>query len=685
MYKKMKKTRILWALSLILGTTLGAVSCNNDTGSTEVEDDASLNKVQKIFKEMKNNNYTVEVGYYHSDPIKPENTTEKITQTVKYTDYSVESTGDFDNFYYAQKDGVIFKYKKDKSGNITASAPYINSNTGLRYESYFDFRVGFGDFDYKDVALTDLRNGKYSYEFGKNKNNDKIIEMIVRNQSSLSITPIQTTIEAIGNSLNFEFVAIAYDLKEGETFDITKNKALIFESKVYDIGTTENKEIKTYLDSGKSAYEPLDMRFSKLLFPYFNTHNYTVDIDGSGTTSESGLKDYIGTYEFEENAYCFSYPEGDSRGKGGAMEYLGYVSSFTFDALDKTKINILAIQKDSDAIAYESLYQQVLYSFDALSLGAFMGYKDPEVTDRYHITDASCIYYLAAIFNLQISDHTQCKDLIIDIDDYASHKFTATFNLSDETNKVDLGVLKATFRDVNNTKITGLKRFMNKGKDPVKDNQSIDDLKSALNLFKNNNYTMDVISSDVGVIHRLFTSKYVFSYVASQPTNNYGYIKIDENTIYEFTVDSKNQVVVDESENYALHGMTLPGHGQYLSDSTQNDDAGGYISTFDEIYNFDKYKIDESRNYNYWQNISAGFGKKMLEYVSGGLNISNLVRISAGFNTTIGEDPFDTRVSLSIFYARQADGLEGSTTLTFYNIGNTKFDSIDKYIENNIK
>ena len=36
MYKKMKKTRILWALSLILGTTLGAVSCNNDAGSTEI-------------------------------------------------------------------------------------------------------------------------------------------------------------------------------------------------------------------------------------------------------------------------------------------------------------------------------------------------------------------------------------------------------------------------------------------------------------------------------------------------------------------------------------------------------------------------------------------------------------------------------------------------------------------------
>lgn len=649
--------------------------------STPTSEEEHLNSLQSLLKEMRANNFSVEVGGRMYDP--QEISHSSFSRTIyKYNDYSVEASGDGENFNYAMKDETLFRYTYDSNGEITASAPYLDSGTGLRYESYYDFRISFENFNYLSSGIVENSDGTYTYSYNVNSTNDLILEMMVRGQSGLGASlPKETIITVVGRTIQINWVVLTYNSSD-EEFDKTKHVYLENQAIIYDIGSTENEKIKEYLVDG-GAYDPIDMRFSKLINPYLYTHNYTIEVDGSGTTEGSELQNDVGTYYFNEEGYMFEYPEdfGSEYTAGGYLEYKGIVSSFKYEDETKSRIQILAPQTNSDAEVYTDFYGEFADSFDSLELGLFQGYKDPIDENRYHITYSEAIVYICYIFNLSISETTYTDDLIIDIIDDTTHEFRITLNLIDDSTDLSLGTMYVNFSGLNNTTIPGLSRLLNEGDDPT--SQTSEEFQAVMDQFKNHNYTMDV-ASDIGIANRMFTDRYVFNYLPSQPSSSYGYIQISETEIYEFTIDYENNtVLVDEGAgNYYDNGMRIPGHGTTLgTGSSGSTDAGGYVSTFDAIFDYTKYSRNSLYNFPFWQNTSANFSSTMLTYIAAGASTSNLIARGAGFTVSNSDDAYDRRVSLHVFYITNDGSQSGYTTWTYYNIGNTGYEIIDNYLD----
>lgn len=650
----MKKIVALLSLFFVL------TSCSNSTSVDENSvDTSSFNAVQKVLHKLTNNNFTVNLTSRLAN-----NEGQAQNVTYKYNEDYVMVTGDADNYNFMSKNDTLFKFSFDANGEIVPSAPLISYTTGLRYESFYDYRIGFEDFSAQDASLVADENGYFTYHFGQNETNDTIILMTLLGFSANThIYPTSFKMKAVGDSLVCDVVGLVYTETIKDTYSIIVN----------DIGSTENQKVEEFLaDDTKGPLEPLDTRFSKLVFPYLTNYNYSITIDGSQASDEK-LKQFVGKYEFDENVLAYISPLGGNY-SGGYVEYLGYVHKFLFNGDDK--IEISSTPTDSEGNFYSSIFGEIMFPFAAMDLSMFSGYKIDD--DNYVITSDECIYYLAMTFNFQINDSTYVDKIQVHIDDYAKKEFTLSMNVRNKTTKTDLGLLQASYSGLNCTNVKGLSRLLNEGKAAKEEDKA--EFESVMNEFKNGEYMFDVMTSN-GLAHRYYTENYVFTEVVGNKANNYGYIKIDDH-IYEFLIDyrisSAGKVTIDTTKDYALLGMKMPGTGEFWG---QDDDCG-YISHFkgykESLYDYSNYSVAQSTNTTFWKFNVQGAATKFLEYFGGDADVT--IPTSCGFNVSNGSDPYDKRVALRINYTVAENGYEGYQIMTFYNFGNAKYTTVENYL-----
>ena len=163
----MKKIVALLSLFFVL------TSCSNSTSVDENSvDTSSFNAVQKVLHKLTNNNFTVNLTSRLAN-----NEGQAQNVTYKYNEDYVMVTGDADNYNFMSKNDTLFKFSFDANGEIVPSAPLISYTTGLRYESFYDYRIGFEDFSAQDASLVADENGYFTYNFGEKETNDTIILM----------------------------------------------------------------------------------------------------------------------------------------------------------------------------------------------------------------------------------------------------------------------------------------------------------------------------------------------------------------------------------------------------------------------------------------------------------------------------------------------------------------------------
>ena len=139
----MKKIIPLLSLFLVLS------SCSPvETGDENIIDTSNFNSVQKVLHKLTDNNFTVNFTSRLAN-----NSMKELNVTYKYNPNYVMVSGDADNYNYMTKDDTLFKFSFDNSGEIVPSAPLISYTTGLRYESFYDYRIGFNDFNASEANL----------------------------------------------------------------------------------------------------------------------------------------------------------------------------------------------------------------------------------------------------------------------------------------------------------------------------------------------------------------------------------------------------------------------------------------------------------------------------------------------------------------------------------------------------
>ena len=313
--KKLNKfTSLLLVFSLF--------GCNQTTSSVVSSISSSsftpANDVEKVFYKLKNNNYTID--FY--DSLYDLGNKERNSKYY-YTEYSLEAEGDFGFSGIAQGEDLIFKYTIEDN-EIVSGDPLISMSNGTRYETIFDYTYGLQNLDVTALPNKLSDDGYYHYNFGENPHNDRLILPVFLRINPSSIPPESLKYKIVKDTITFEAVILSYDfngdgVNEGES-TIT--------SIVYDIGKTENTEIKKYLEDGKTSKDPLDLRFYKLFHPYMSTTNYTVDLDATGMN-----------YNFKMTEYCTNTAILDVQGsyKSGYMLNQGVINSFN---VNNEKLNI---------------------------------------------------------------------------------------------------------------------------------------------------------------------------------------------------------------------------------------------------------------------------------------------------------------------------------------------------------
>ena len=636
----MKKKIIFAIFSLLLATI------------TSCSDNENLTDLQKIFLQLKNNNFTMEYtdSYANFDNVERH-------QNFRYTSYSIQQTGDLGFSGIAQSDDAVFRYSIE-NGEIVSGVPVYDYSVGLRYDNLYSYTYGFQDFNVKDLSLEKNEDGWYTYKFGINKtNDDSLMAILLRYNPLSSRLPDNVKLKAIqsgdGNyALQIDALFMTY-----EWSDTLHDSCYAY---VYDIGSTENYEIKEYLDTGKTSKKPLDFRFFKLINPYLSSYNFTVDMDATGMYGQT----FKMTTKFTENAV--QNIQGDST--NGNIYSNGYVSNFR---TKNGKIEIYDTPLLNESSYYTSLYGDMIsYTLADITYANLIGYIDEEHENSYYLTDSELIYILSYICYVELDDTITTNKVRIEIINDDTHEFNAYFDLRNSVTSTNLGTYVAKFRDLNNTIIPEADRYLAKGKNPS--TQSKEEFISVMEKFKVGNYSMDV-----GIAKYYFTEDYLYVEPYSVEFSNFGYIKQGEH-IYEFKLTGNNLdvVTIDTRTDYAQLG--LPSVGTYLFSS----DDFGYISEFmpEQLYNYDAYEVSSSCGVEYWKNTSNGFSTHLYNYLLSYPSEAALLPMGSGFIVQDGEDPYDTRVTAITTFI-SADGLNyGYYEVTYYDIGATSHPVLEQYL-----
>jgi len=641
----MRKLKNMLVLPLIL---MSLASCNNQVdSSSQVELKTDL---QKIFYKLKSNNFTYNLEKYHNY---------EFTTTYSsyyYTSYSFQMEEDNTKRGVAQKEDYIFEYTYSDN-TITPSTPKVNTSTGVRYSSIYEFTTSFENIDLESLPDTLDESGYYNYTFGENTNNDKLIMPILFRLDAASIPPKSLKMKVIGNNLEIQ----------GESGSSTYQ----FKGYISDIDSTENTLIKNYLDEGKDALFPIDKRFFKFINPYFFSHNYTIDMDATKFKSNGTFSQFKMTEYSTDNA-IYDELKYNTYSKTGYFYYLGAVHQFSYE---NNEFNITSTpQADSDGNFYDSIYDGdypcLSYTLTDLSFSNISGYISPNDEDTYVITDSQFCYYLGSTVLLSQSDECYYKQVEIKIVNDDTHEFMATFKPYNKSTGEEYGEYSARFYNLNNTKIDIVDKYTYLGDEPSEDKTT---LKEALDLFKTNNYSMDILSS-VGLTKVYFSENYMYQEAYGNSSNNAGFMKIKD-SIYEFSV-SNNQVNIDSSTDYATKGMELPGVGSYF----QADDDASYFSCFnkDDMYNLDNYTIANVSGLNIYKNTASNFSAKFNSYLYGSSYTNYVLPNGTGFVASKDGDNYHLSLINGIL---STDGTQqGYVSFTFYDLEKTSYSIIDEYI-----
>ena len=655
----MNKKIITLFLSVLLTSSL--ISCNNDNNQTTSSSSPTYvakTDLERFFEKLKNNNFTMS---YSDNLVNFDGLIRNAT--FSYTEYSCESEGDLGNAGIAQNDDVVFRYNIE-DGNIITGTPLVNYQTGIRYESVYDYTFGFQNFDISALPKLPNQDGYYTYNFGFHHQNDTAILAVFLRTSNNGIYPQEVKMKLVKDVLVIETIILTYDHFEPARSDYVTTT-------IYNVGTTENVEIKNYLESGKTSKKPLDLNFYRFFSKYQTSINYTSTLDARGMAGET----FNTTMKYTENAVLNVENSGAS---SGYVSSLGYVSTFISDG---NKIKITGTPQLDESTYFTELYGEVFaYDFRSITYDLLLGYIDEEHPNSYILTDDQLTYMLAYICFIDIYESMSCKKLRLEIVNDTTYEFNLYFDLYNKTTNRDLGTFKASFYDLNETKIPEVDRYLKQGDDPTSQDKST--LMEVLNLFKNGNYSIDMPTS-IGVAKYYYTENYFYEELYSNTNQNVGYIKLpnSNNTsgygIYEFSIYNNEMYVKTEKDlSLGVNGLKLPGCGSYF---LGNDDLGYFSHLTDALYQEENYSLGVIHNQNVWK-MSSNVSSVVFTYLYGTTDL--IYPLGTGIVVSKGQDSYDTRLTIISVYIAHDESFENQYSVTYYDIGNTNHPIIEQYLNN---
>jgi len=649
---KKSKNRFIYGLLFVFA----ASSCAPSKEIASSEASYEETSLTRFFARLKSNNFTYVVTFVD------EALGTSQSGSFRYTPYSFETSGYPGEEGIAQGDGFIFRYSLE-TGSVVPSTPTLASSSGIRYSSIYEFTSSLEGIDLSDLPSEADEEGYYDYSFGDNTETDALFLPIFARRDKASLPPKSLRFKPVGETLEVEGVLRS---------DSDGSNALRFEGYVTDVGTTENTLIKEYLDAGKTALEPLDKRFMSFMNPFFHTHNYTIDFDATGLT-ENGSSLTFKMTEYDDGTAAYFVPHYEGGGNPvGYFEYLGAVHKFGVE--DEKLVVTETVVADSEGNFYETVFgSSGLFStgLDELSFSNLVGYKSPDDPDSYVITDDQFVYYLGDTCYISREEARYYDAVTIKIIDEAKHEFEASFDCYNYSTKESLGVYKAHFYDVGTTDIPYVDDYTSIGEDPGEEEAS---LEAALNLFKKNNYSLDILGS-AGLEKIYYTEDYVYQEVYGDKSNNTGFLRSGD-AIYEFSVED-GAVSVNSSVDYASqYGMALPGVGT----SFQSADDAGYFSCLspDSMYETSNYVISSSGGISFYRNGAQGFGKAALDYLYSYPSEDVILPGGAGFR--VGGTAEDPRLTFIVSYLASDGSASSYYPLSFYDLGTTSVPVIEEYL-----
>ena len=612
-------------------------------------------ELEKALLKLKDNNYSIDYRDSFYD-----NHNKVRNSKFYYTEYAFQGEGDFGFVGVAQGDDHIFRYTLSNN-EVVAGLPLINSNTGTRYESIFDYQESYGmnHFDFSSLPTEQDDNGYYHYEFGKNRHNDKLILPIFLRFTPESLPPQELKIKVVKDVIMFEAIILSYDTNNDKVDDAFDTVS----ATVYDIGKTENKEIKKYLEDGKTSKTPLDMKFYQFFHPYLFSNNYSIDLDATKMKDNNGRY-----YTFQMTEYCTedAILDVNSTSNSGFMLNQGYVTSFN---IKNDKVNITGTQTNEDGDFLTSLYGEfVTYTMSSLTYDVLIGYKDDTNENVYYLTDSYLIYVLSYLCYNEVYDENYCDKVKLEIINEETYEFKLYFNMYNKKTNRDLGVFQARVYDLNNTRIPAVDEYNSLGDNPS--TQTKDNLNNVLSLLKTHNYSMDGMTS-AGMTKFYNTPNYFYLEVYGNPNANTGFIK-EHDSIYEFYIEN-NEVIVDRALDYSKQ-LDMISVGDYYAASNDF----GFISVISEsIYNLDNYTKSTIHNQDYWKITDLVTANKILKYYLPYENIK-----STGVGLLFKDQGIDSKLTFLSSFISDDGEVEGYITYTYYDLGTTSHPIIEEYLNN---
>ncbi|MCQ2797713.1 MAG: hypothetical protein MJ241_04605 [Bacilli bacterium] len=640
----MKKYLPILTLVLLFSLTGCGTSSNTESkGNDEEESYVPQTDLEKAFSELKKNNFTMDF----TDSIANFDNVER-HQKYYYTDYALQSDGDLGFAGIAQNDEVVFKYNI-VDDSIVPGLPLINYNTGLRYESMFDYTYGFDKLKISELPKEKDEKGWYKYEFGKSRNNDPIMLSVVCHLSIGSFPPKELKFKTVKGMVIAEGVILEYS---------HNNTRDTFTTTIYDIGETDIPLIQDYLWSGKSSLTPLDNRFYKFFTPYLSSYNYTIDLDARGLGYDIKIEE-----KFTENAVMNSWNTGK---KSGILMSQGVAHQFSINRDGKLGIDYTLTNSDNEF--YYSLYGgPVGYNLTDLSFSTLVGYCDEKRDNWYYITDSEFLYIMSYIVYNEIYDENYCDKMTIEVLDFETGEFNAYMEYYNRLTKARLGTYNVHFYGRGKTEIPEVDEYLYRGDPASKQDKSA--LSNVLNRWRGGNYSSDSLSES-GLAKIYNTNDYYYEVVYGNENLNYGLLKRDDGA-YEFNLFN-NIMTVDET---VAKDIKIPGVGSFYKNP--NDDSG-YISHFsDELYNLNNYEAAKSPNGDdYWRITNLELSTSLFNYLY--QLPTNLLPNGTGI--MVYDNGEASKLTIISNYISKNGSYTGYLYITFYDIGTTSHPVIENYI-----